>query len=278
MKISCRKFGVLASFTYVICGFLITPGYAQRGGVIDIEIPKVRNYVGLAIGAVPDYMGSDDYTGGIAPAGLIKFGRSERYTKLIATEVSVNVLDNKNWAVGPVLNYRFERSDVDDELVDRMRDIEGAFEGGLFAAWSWIQQRDPRHRFTTSVQFLHDISDEHEGYLANVSARYFKPVSRPLTLSIGTTLTYGSEDYMQTYFGVDADNAARSGLRQFAADGGVRDIRVPIMVLWSLSPKWHLTGGLVYSRLLGDAADSPVTDDRGTEDQVFVGVGLAYAW
>ena len=83
---------------------------------------------------------------------------------------------------------------------------------------------------------------------------------------------------MQTYFGVDSNNAARSGLSQFTADSGLRDVRIPIMVIYSFNPNWHLTGGVVYSKLLGDASDSPVVDDRGSSDQLYAGVGVAYAW
>jgi outer membrane protein len=272
------KVRVLIAIASLAYGFSIPQGHAQQAGGFVIEIPEVRNYAALAVGSLPDYMGSDEYTVGIAPAGLIKFGNSERYARLIATELSANLLDSKEWALGPVLNYRFERSDVEDQLVDRMRDVDGTLEAGLFAGWSWISEIDLRHRFATSVQFLNDIGDEHDGFLANISVRYFQPVSRPLTLSVGANLTYGSSDYTKTYFSVDADNAARSGLRQFDADSGLRDIRVPIMAVWSFSPKWHLAGGLIYSRLLGDAADSPVTNDRGSENQFFFGVGLAYAW
>jgi outer membrane scaffolding protein for murein synthesis (MipA/OmpV family) len=99
-----------------------------------------------------------------------------------------------------------------------------------------------------------------------------------LTLSIGATVTYGSSDYMQTYFGVDSNNAARSGLSQFSAGSDLRDVRIPVMAIYSLSPNWHLSGGLIYSRLLGDASDSPVVDDRGSSDQLYAGLGVAYAW
>jgi len=43
---------------------------AQQAGGIVIDLPEVRNYVSLGAGVIPDYMGSDDYTAGVAPAGL----------------------------------------------------------------------------------------------------------------------------------------------------------------------------------------------------------------
>ncbi len=273
----------IAQYAVVLTAVAIFVGFGQRAqaqqasGVV-FELPEIRNYVAGAVGVVPDYLGSDDYTFGGAPAGLIKFGSSERYARLIVTELSVNVLNSRTWSFGPVLNYRLARDDVDDAAVDRMRDIDGTVEAGLFGGWTWIGDDDPRHRFTATAEFLYDVGDTHDGYLISAGARYFQPVARPLTLSIGATVTYGSGDYMQTYFGVDSNNAARSGLSQFSAGSGLRDVRFPIMAIYSLSPNWHLSGGLVYSRLLGDASDSPLVDDRGSSDQLYAGLGVAYAW
>ncbi len=270
-------------FAVVLVAVAIFTGFGQRaqaqqaGGVV-FDLPEIRNYVAAAVGVLPDYLGSDDYTFGGAPAGLIKFGSSERFARLFVTELSVNVLDSPTWRLGPVLNYRLARDDVDDDVVKLMRDIDGTAEIGLFGGWTWIGDDDPRHRFSVSAEFLHDVGDTHEGYVASVSAKYFQPVTLPLTLSIGAAITYGSSDYMQTYFGVDSANAARSGLSQFSADSGLRDIRIPMLAIYSLSPNWHLSGGLVYSRLLGDASDSPIVDDRGSSDQLFAGIGVAYAW
>lgn len=271
------------AFAVVLTAVALSAGlgqraHAQQAGGVVFELPEIRNYVAVAVGVVPDYMGSDDYTVGAAPVGLMKFGSSERYARLLVTELSVNVLDSRTWNFGPVLNYRLARDDVDDDAVDRMRDIDGTLEAGLIGGWTWIGDDDPRHRFNATVEFLHDVGDTHEGFLVSAGARYFQPVTRPLTLSIGATVTYGSSDYMQTYFGVDSDNAARSGLSQFSAGSGLRDVRIPVMAIYSLSPNWHLSGGLVYSRLLGDASDSPVVDDRGSRNQLFAGVGVAYAW
>ena len=61
------------------------PAVAQTTGSA-IEVPGVRNFVAAAVGVVPDYLGSDDYTVGAAPAALIKFGGSERYLRLVVTD------------------------------------------------------------------------------------------------------------------------------------------------------------------------------------------------
>jgi outer membrane protein len=253
------------------------PAFAQTTGSA-IEVPGVRNFVAAAVGVVPDYLGSDDYTIGAAPAGVIRFGDSDRYVRLIVTDINVNLIDSPNWSFGPAINYRLGRSDVDDKAVDKMRDIDGTVEVGAFGGWTWIGSDDPRHRFSIGTEFLYDVGGEHDGYLISGSVRYFKPVTRPLTLTIGAAMTYGSGDYMDTYFGVSTGDAARSGLSAFNADSGLRDIRVPLMAIFSFNKNWHVSGGVVYTRLLNDAADSPVVDDRGSKDQLFAGLGIAYAW
>jgi outer membrane protein len=83
---------------------------------------------------------------------------------------------------------------------------------------------------------------------------------------------------METYFSVDPNNSARTGLPIFAADSGMRDVRISPMLIFSFSPSWHVAGGLIISKLLGDASDSPVVDIRGDDMQYFAGVGVAYAW
>jgi len=253
------------------------PAFAQSSD-FAFEVPGVRNFVAGAVGFVPDYLGSDDYMFGAAPMGIIRFGDTERYARLVVTDLNVNLLDSKTWSLGPAVNWRFGRSDVDDKAVDSMSDIDGTVEVGAFGGWTWVGQDDPRHRFSVGTEVLFDVGGEHDGYLISGSVKYFQPVLRPLTLTIGASLTYGSGDYMDTYFGVNAGNVGSSGLSAFKADSGLRDLRVPLMAIFSFSENWHLAGGVVYTRLLGDAADSPVVDKRGSKDQFFAGVGIAYAW
>lgn len=251
---------------------------AQTAGGLAIEVPDINNFVGGGIGIVPDYVGSDDYTVGAAPVARIQIGKSERFAKLTITELTVNVLDNKQWSLGPLLNYRLGRDDVDDDAVDRMREIDDSLEVGAFGGWTWISQNDPRARLSASLSAKQDVTDGHDGYLIDASVRYFTPLSRSFVLSFGGGTTYGSSDYMDAFFGVDTRDAATTGLSQFSASDGFRDARLSLMAIQSLSINWHLSGGIVYSRLLGDAADSPVVDDRGDENQYFVGFGAVYAW
>ena len=240
---------------------------------------KPFNYVGGIVGVAGDYLGSDDYDVGVAPLARFRIGKGSRYVKLQATKLSVNVLDNRTWNLGPVVNYRGGRDDdVDDRVVSQMQEIDGTVEVGVFGGWTWISKKDPRVRLSTSLSALQDVGDGHDGYLIGAGAKYSLPLSRNIMLSTGVSTTYGSGDYMDTYFSVDARDAATTGLSLFDADAGFRDVRVSLVGVYSLSANWHIGRGAVYGRLLGDAEDSPVVDDRGTANIVVIGAGLIYTW
>ncbi len=150
---------------------------AQQAGGFTVDVPDVDNFVTIGVAGLPDYIGSDDYTVGIGPAGLVKPWGNDRYIRLVATELGVNILNQCNWSFGPVFNYRFPRDDVEDSAVDDFDDVDAALEAGAFVGYSWISDEDPRHRLSVSLQGLQDVSGTHEGFLATASARYFVPVA-----------------------------------------------------------------------------------------------------
>ena len=88
----------------------------------------------------------------------------------------------------------------------------------------------------------------------------------------------GNSQFMNTYFRVDSADAAVTGLKQFDAGIGLRDINIPAALVFHYSENWHLAAGFKYFRLVSDASDSPITNDRGSADQLLAGLGVAYSW
>jgi outer membrane protein len=240
----------------------------------DLEVPLV---VGIGVGVIPDYEGSDEYTFGIAPFFRWTF-QGERYVQLRANELSVNVLNSKYFQFGPLAAYKFGRSDVDDDVVDRMEDVDDTVELGAFGAFVLRNQQNVRQRFIADVDFLHDVGGVSESFRFSLGARYWHPVARRLDLMLGVRSTFVTDDYMNTYFGVSSTDAARSGLPAFSADGGGKDVSVTLGSLFYLTESWVLGAGIRYSRLLGDAADSPIVDGRGSADQIIAGLAVGYMW
>jgi outer membrane scaffolding protein for murein synthesis (MipA/OmpV family) len=78
---------------------------------------------------------------------------------------------------------------------------------------------------------------------------------------------------MQTFFGVDTTQSARSGLPLFEPDSGISAVRLFFSARYAVRPSWLLGGQLYASRSLGNAADSPITQRRTTPG---AGVYVAY--
>jgi len=246
------------------------------------EIENVPAVLGVGVGMLPDYRGSNDYTIGIAPLFRYTFKGSERYVSLVANELSVNLLNNKAFRLGPVVNYTFGRDDdVGDDQVADMEEIDGTVEAGVFADYAWIDPQNPRNRFLVGITALTDVGGENDGNRVRLSARFWHQVAKPLDIGLVAGLWYADDDWNDTYFGVNEDNVGDSHLPFYTADGGVEEYYFGAVGIFYLSKNWAVTGGVRYSRISGDAEDSPLVDGenaQGSANQLIGGLGVAYLW
>jgi MipA family protein len=267
------------TFAVVFAGALTLSAGAPVGAQSFIEVDSVPTVLGVGLGVVPDYQGSDDYTAGVAPIFRYTFAGQERYVQLLANELTLNLVDSRKYRFGPVINYRFGRDDdVEDDRVKRMRELDGTVEAGVFGDIAWIDENNPRNRFVLGATLLQDIGDESDGFKARLSARGWQQVGRAVDINLGAGFVYADDEYTDHYFGVNANNVGSSGLPFFSADGGGQEYFLTAGAIVYLSKQWLLGAGVRYSNLTGDAADSPIVEDRGDETQWISGLAIAYMW
>ena len=234
----------------------------------------VSGFIGLGAGIAPDYTGSEDYD----PIPLV-FGRIayEGYAlELRGLGFGLDVVPDGNIDAGPIFNVRGGRDDVENDVVDRLRNIDEAYELGGFARYSFSPELIERDRLQFKVEVLADVSGSHEGFTVGLGTAYsWNPTEKlGITLDVGTT--YGSSDFADEYFSVDLNNSARSGLNQFDADGGFTDVSFGVMANYSFTEQWGMMARVGYSLLLSDAADSPIVDDEGSRSQLLGLLGVTY--
>ena len=226
--------------------------------------------VGLGAGMAPDYEGSEDNTG--VPLFLFQHNYdSGRFFKLNGPKLKVNLLADKQVSLGPVLKYRFERDDVDNGRVDDMDKVDSAFEAGVFGGVNI-------NNVLLGLELLADVSDEHDGYLAEVSAGYRWQAMPALSVTPTLFLTYADDDYMDTYFGVNPGNKGSSTLPNYSADSGLKDVGVNVVAHYTPWEQWGVMGLFSYKALLNDAKDSPIVDDEGDDKQFMLGLMVTYRW
>jgi outer membrane protein len=114
---------------------------------------------------------------------------------------------------------------------------------------------------------MKDVTEGNDGSIVRLRAGYRIPLSRTWILSVNAYTTWADNDYMATYFGVDPRDSARSGLEEYDADSGFKDIGITVPLRYGASEHWSIMGVSGYKRLIGDAADSPIVKDEGDKNQ-----------
>ncbi|HEY3275019.1 MAG TPA: MipA/OmpV family protein [Syntrophorhabdaceae bacterium] len=255
----------------------LTPG-VLRAQQAAFEVDNAPTIVGILVGAAPDYLGSKNYKGVAAPFLKYTLPGSNQYLLLRGTELSLNIVDHPVFRLGPVLNYRPERSNVENDQVDRMTKIDSAIEGGAYLGFEFIDPGNPRCRLLTTLTWTADMSGAYNGWLVTGLVRGWWAMAKNWDVGLGISSTYGDSAYTSRYFGVDVTDAFLSGLPRHNASAGFRDVSATPAIVYHLNQNWHIAGGVRYMRLLGDAANSPVVDNVGSKDQWVMGAGVLYSW
>jgi outer membrane protein len=246
-------------------------GLAPSGEVHEEYQPQAKGTqasVGLGLGAAPDYEGSNDYRA--VPWLMARVNwESGRYLYFEGATLKANLLASPKWRLGPVVRYIPARDNVDDKQVDKLKDVDAALMAGGFAGVDI-------DRYSAFIQVVQDVSGSNDGLVATLGVGYTMPIDVRTVVAVAGTIDYANGEYMSTYFGINSADSARSGLKTYNADAGIKDVGVG--VLFQYYP-WDHVGFRVaakYTRLVGDAADSPVVDDRGDENQLLGGLMVTY--
>jgi outer membrane protein len=226
--------------------------------------------VGLGAGVAPDYEGSDDTTG--VPLFMFSYNYdSGRFVRLDGPKLKVNLLADRHYNLGPILNYRMKRDNVDNSQVDRMDQVDAALAAGLFGSIDV-------NNFLLGLEVVTDVSGKDTGVTTQASAGYRWKAMSSLTLTPGIFMTYASSDYMDTYFSVNSGNRGTSTLPNYSADSGLKDAGFNLIAHYTPWENWGIMGLMSYKMLLNDAKDSPLVDDVGNDKQLSLGLMGTYRW
>ncbi len=234
--------------------------------------------LGGALIAGPAWQGSDDTAVSLFPDVRVSYG--DRFFASIPEGVGYNLISSDAWRAGPIAKIRFGRDEEDGGSPFRVSgesnelrglgDIDTAGEVGAFVERRFGDAAEWRLRGEVRQGF-----GGHQGVVADASLTYQTRLGSTL-VSLGPRLSFASEDYMQTYFGIDPAQSAGSGLAVYRADGGLLSYGLGASVIQPLSRNSAVTLFGSVERLGDAAADSPLIRDRGSETQATVGIGYGF--
>lgn len=237
--------------------FWLSPESEADDDIGPIQAGDYEFSIGLSLEYEPVYLGSDEYEAG--PGVDI----SGRYW---FTEELVGLVDGSSIGVGyrvlPMvlvstgITYEFGREEDDSDDLDGMGDIDDSISATLDVRGLL----GPLMVYATGYR---DMSGADLGTRGEVGLELsVEPVEQVLEFALGLSFAYADDEATDTVFGVDALQSARSGYDRFDPDAGFYQMELGLEAEYFFTRNWSIGVEVEYTRLLGDAADSPLTRDR----------------
>jgi len=221
-----------------------------------------RNQFGLGFIVNPKFVGGDEYNTRLIPYVDLRYFDSKG-TRVFANvpqgiggyfhrgrDLASGRFLNVGGAIAPGFNVR-------DDSIEGLDEIGISTEARLYVeagGRSW----------TATATLAQDVGSGHEGaYLDLGVARRGRLGERGGFYALGPVLRVGDTTYKDAFFGVTEEESIATGLPEYSADGNLE--RLGLQGLLSLPigrSKWRFTTLFRASRLLNDAADSPIVVDK----------------
>jgi outer membrane protein len=173
-------------------------------------------------------------------------------------------------SAGPVLRFRGKRSSDGDYA--GLQEVPLAIEPGVFVnLWptNWLRLHAETRRGIRG----------HSGWVADGGVDLALSHG-PWTATLGPRVGWGDRDYMDTYFGVTAQDAASSPFvhTTYRPGQGLRYVGVGTTLARSFGPHWTAAANFSYRQLASTAADSPIVRTLGGRDELAGGLALRYSF
>ncbi|MEN7538556.1 MipA/OmpV family protein [Aurantiacibacter flavus] len=245
--------------------------------------------VGVGVAVNPSYLGSDDYV--FTPLPIVQgslggVGISPRGGGLALDFIPDG--DGKiGFDLGVAARLRANRNtQIKDEVVASLGKLDKAIEVGPTAGVTINKVLHGYDSLTFSADAVWDINGAHDGFVVSPSVTYFTPLNRGMVASLSLSTEYADAKFHDYYFAVSPAQSVATGgeLPEFQPSGG-GFTRAGATLLTGIDLDGDITNGgfgLIvvggYSRVLGDAADTPFTSVRGSKDQFFGAFGVGYTF
>jgi len=256
----------LLSRAAVALSVIATSGAAlAESGQISSQDANRQFVIDLGVGAIaqPRYEAADSYL--VYPFPIISVGRFY----LPGLGQVVDGRRRNGIFFFPSFNFIGERSADDSSDLRGTDTVDWAVEVGLGGGF--------RTQHFRAFAELRQGFNGHTGQVGQLGVDGIFYPTEKWEVSIGPRAGFASSEYMDTYFGVTAAEAAASGgqLSEFDPGAGFKSLGIAAIASYDFNDdiRFHVKGG--YDRLVGDAANSPIAD-VGSKDQFSFGVGVSY--
>jgi MipA family protein len=223
---------------------------------------KFEGAVGLVMDYKPAFSGSSDRQ--IRPhlAGFLRYGRfsitgaggfTTKQQDDVERGLDAELVRRESVRVNLALRVDQGRRESDSDQLVGMGNIRATVRTRLGLRW------EPIPKWAVSLAGSVDTLGHAGGYVFDAGVSRTFAIDARQRLILGVTVAAGGNRYMQTWYGVTAQQSAASGYPSYAPGAGLRDVGTRATWRIDINPDWAGFASLGANRLLGPAADSPLT-------------------
>jgi len=217
-----------------------------------------RFTLGAGVVDMPTFPGADSRKTEVVPLASANHGRffiGANPDAASFLSLGGYLVRDAQWRVGLAVTYDFvePRAESDDVRLQGLGDVDRTTHAELFAVYTvgWASLRG---------SVLSDIGGNQRGATATFDALGILPINPKWILTFGPGLTWASDQYMRTYFGVDGQQSAASGLPMYRPGSGLSNVRVSAGSSYRPNAHWSIGANVAAAWLQGDADDSPIRE------------------
>jgi MipA family protein len=235
-------------------------------GVLTFLTPETTDLsIGLGPAYVPDYFGSNDYEFRPDPEVYVKF---RNFVFLDNDGADFALFGFSGFSFGPSIRVVGDRDEEDNPALVGLGDIDHTFEVGGFAATKFVD------RFLVRAKVRKGVVGGHNGLIVDATGTALLFRVGRLSTSISAQAAWIGDRYADTYFSLTPAQALASGLNEFDADRGLRDVGGSFNAYVNIGKRWSLNPYVSYRYIFDGIADTPIIDDFGDRNQYTVGFHL----
>ena len=231
---------------------------------------ELDSNIGLAMGGVPDYAGSDNYRVRVLP--IIDIRHKDKW-RLNGTKFTWNFRPDKKLKAGPLVNLKFGRKERRNTDLYGLGDIGTTVEVG-----AWLQYRGD---YTVATLDYRTALGARQGSMGRLTVTQGLYKGEKFRVGTAARIKWLSGKAMQTNFGITEEQSAGSSFRYpvYNASSGFSEASLSLFGIYDLDSKWSVAGLVQASHMLGNAHRSPIVSQGiGDAFQVISGVGIIYSF
>lgn len=274
MKFS-RSTPVALCLSAVLGLAVIAPALAEEAKPANGKSSDWAFKIGAGAMVGPTYEGSKHYQVGPLPVAEVSWRKTISLSPMGGLMATVRPLNDKDFSVSGGIGYwggRKESADKEhDDALRGLGNLSSNAVGKLGMAYQY-------KAISVGLNLARDIGGDRDGTTITLKGGYKIYKGQDFKVNAEISTTWADDNYMGSLFGITPEQARNSPKHYSGHDAqsGIKDVKISVNASYDFTSSIGLFALAEAGRLLGDAADSPIVKDQGSENQFKTGLGLAY--